>query len=89
VKSAFAVLHDAVQVKEEAKEKAAVAERKAAAAEREKESAKECRYCYEEKAECYALVPCGHTMCSKCKELYEALPCQTCKKNVDSYLKLF
>lgn len=92
-KSGMAILHDfmldVTKIKEEAMKRAASAEEKADVAVREREAAKECPYCFEEKEHWYALQPCGHIICSDCKKMYEALPCQTCRKPVERFLAIF
>ena len=52
----------------------------------EKELALECKICFEVKEERYALVPCGHIMCSVCKESYSE--CPTCSRHVESHLRV-
>ena len=52
----------------------------------EKELALECKICLEVREERYALVPCGHIMCSVCKERYSA--CPTCSRHVKSQLRV-
>ena len=52
----------------------------------EKELALECKICFEVKEERYALVPCGHIMCSVCKDNYRE--CPTCSRHVDSHLRV-
>ena len=52
----------------------------------EKELALECKICLDVREERYALVPCGHIMCSVCKERYSA--CPTCSRHVNSQLRV-
>jgi len=92
-KSGLAIQHEQnqriVQVKEEkvaAETSLKSVREEKQSIEDEKELALECKICFEVKEERYALVPCGHIMCSVCKESYRE--CPTCSRHVDSHLRV-
>jgi len=92
-KSGLAVQHEQNQKMVKVKEEKVAAETSLKSVreekqriEDEKELALECKICFEMKEERYALVPCGHIMCSVCKESYRE--CPTCSRHVDSHLRV-
>ena len=80
-----------LEVKQEAIKKASRAEERARAAEEEKEAAHfklECPICFELDGDRYAIVPCGHVMCSKCNDRYIQNICPSCQYSIAFRLKL-
>jgi hypothetical protein len=91
---------DAIQQQDAALQKLIAAEKErdismqqTAAAEQDKEAALrrlECPICFEHNyRDVYAFVPCGHKICSSCKDIYpEAQPCPQCQVKIIFRLKL-